>query len=130
VNAASRRLALDAPHHNLHLVGEPNSALATIEIDPRLEPRPEDDDDGSDDEQDDGWAHLDVYTLDSTKLSRCPCTTSARSKRTVQAPGRLTFLLGKPRSDGDPVTTLRRAVRWWIVRQSLARRAPALQGQA
>jgi hypothetical protein len=40
------------------------------------------------------------------------CTTTARSKRTVQAPGRPTFLLGKDRSDGDPVTTARRAARW------------------
>ena len=39
------------------------------------------------------------------------CTTTARSKRTVQTPGRPTFLLGDFRSDGDPVTTLRRAAR-------------------
>jgi len=38
-------------------------------------------------------------------------TTTARSKRTVQAPGRPTFLLGKFRCDGDPVITLRRAMR-------------------
>lgn len=42
------------------------------------------------------------------------CTTTARSKRTVQKPGRPTFLLGKPRSPGDPVTTLRRAARLWM----------------
>src|SRR6185369_9713219 len=39
------------------------------------------------------------------------CTTTARTKRTVQAPGRPTLLLGKLRSDGDPVTTPRRAAR-------------------
>jgi len=39
------------------------------------------------------------------------CTTTARSKRTVQAPGRPTLLLGRFRCDGDPVTTLRRAAR-------------------
>ena len=46
----------------------------------------------------------------------CPagCTTTARSKRTVQAPGRPTYLLGDNRCDGDPVTTLRRAARWWM----------------
>jgi hypothetical protein len=37
--------------------------------------------------------------------------TTARSKRTVQAPGRPTFLLGEFRSDGDSVITLRRAAR-------------------
>jgi hypothetical protein len=37
--------------------------------------------------------------------------TTARSKRTVQAPGRPTFLLGKLRSDVDPVSTPRRAAR-------------------
>jgi hypothetical protein len=42
------------------------------------------------------------------------CTTTARSKRTVQAPGRPTFLLGKFRSDGDPVTIPRRAARPWM----------------
>jgi len=42
------------------------------------------------------------------------CTTTARSKRTVQAPGRPTFLLGRHRSDGDPVITLRRAARSWM----------------
>ena len=38
------------------------------------------------------------------------CTTTARSKRTVQAPGRPTFLLGKPpeqRRAGDPSPTRR-----------------------
>jgi len=40
--------------------------------------------------------------------------TTARSKRTVQAPGRPTFLLGRHRSDGDPVITLRGAARWWM----------------
>jgi hypothetical protein len=39
------------------------------------------------------------------------CTTTARSKRTVQAPGRPKLLLGRIRYDGDPVITLRRAVR-------------------
>lgn len=39
------------------------------------------------------------------------CTTTARRKRTAQAPGRPTFLLGRFRSHGDPVTHLRRAVR-------------------
>ena len=38
-------------------------------------------------------------------------TTTARSKRTVQAPGRPSFLLGNSRSDGDPVIPLRRAAR-------------------
>jgi hypothetical protein len=38
-------------------------------------------------------------------------TTTARSKGTVQAPGRPSFLLGTYRSDGDPVITLRRAAR-------------------
>lgn len=42
------------------------------------------------------------------------CTTTARSKRTAQAPGRPTFLLGKTRSNGDPVITLRRAARPWM----------------
>ena len=44
-------------------------------------------------------------------LKPAGCTTTARSKRTVQAPGRPTFLLGKIRSDGDPVITPRRAAR-------------------
>jgi len=42
------------------------------------------------------------------------CTTTARSKGTVQAPGRPTFFLGRHRSDGDPVITLRRAARSWM----------------
>jgi len=45
------------------------------------------------------------------RLHPAGCTTTARSKRTVQAPGRPTFLLGQHRSDGDPVTTPRRAAR-------------------
>jgi hypothetical protein len=36
---------------------------------------------------------------------------TAKGKRTVQAPGRPTFLLDKIRSDGDPVITPRRAAR-------------------
>jgi hypothetical protein len=45
------------------------------------------------------------------RLYPAGCTTTARSKRTVQAPGRPTFLLGQYRSDGDPVITPRRAAR-------------------
>jgi hypothetical protein len=41
-------------------------------------------------------------------------TTTARSKRTVQTPGRPTFLLGDIRSNGDPVNPLRRAARPWM----------------
>ena len=48
------------------------------------------------------------------RLHPAGCTTTARSKRTVQAPGRPTFLLGNHRSDGDPVITLRRAARPWM----------------
>jgi hypothetical protein len=45
---------------------------------------------------------------------RAGCTTTARSKRTSQTPGRPTFFLGNFRSDGDPVIFLRRAVRTWM----------------
>ena len=41
-------------------------------------------------------------------------TTTARSKRTVQTPGRSAFLLGNVRSNGDPVNPLRRAARPWM----------------
>ena len=41
-------------------------------------------------------------------------TTTARSKRTVQTPGRSAFLLGNVRSNGDPVNPLRCAVRPWM----------------
>jgi hypothetical protein len=49
--------------------------------------------------------------LGEGRLHPAGCTTTARSKRTVQAPGRPSFLLGKYRSDGDPVIPLRRAAR-------------------
>lgn len=37
----------------------------------------------------------------------------ARSNRTNQAPGRPSFLRGKTRDNGDPVTNLRRTKRSW-----------------
>jgi hypothetical protein len=48
------------------------------------------------------------------RLHPAECATTARSKRTVQAPGRSTLLLGRFRCHGDPVITLRRDVRPWM----------------